>query len=133
MRRTSLISALIGCFAMVAVIAPMRPPGDGGGVTRTIALNGSVSFPGATGKATSKVNGSERELEVEVQHIRALAGKRVNVFVNGIKLDEPARVQPGPLQRQPQHQRGQSVPRIKTGSTVRVRTLGGTLIASGSF
>ena len=28
---------------------------------------------------------------------------------------------------------GQAVPTIKAGSTVRVRTLGGTLIASGTF
>ena len=30
-------------------------------------------------------------------------------------------------------ERGQTVPRITNSSTVRVRTLGGTLIASGSF
>jgi hypothetical protein len=30
-------------------------------------------------------------------------------------------------------QNGQSVPNIKAGSTVRVRTLGATLIASGTF
>lgn len=28
---------------------------------------------------------------------------------------------------------GQSVPNIETGSTVRVRTLGGTMIAGGTF
>ena len=59
MRRTSLISALIGCFVVMAVIAPMAAARDGSGVTRTIALHGSVSFPGATGHATSKIS-SER-------------------------------------------------------------------------
>ena len=68
MRRTSLISALIACFAVMAVIAPAAAK-DGGGVTRTIGLHGSVSFPGATGHASSKTSGEERELEVEVQHI----------------------------------------------------------------
>ena len=133
MRRTSLISALIGCFAVVAVIAPMAAAKDGGGTTRTIGLHGSVSFPNATGNAASKTSTEERELEVEVQHIRALAGKRVNVFVNGIKLDEPARVQPGAFHVDRSTERGQRVPRITNSSTVRVRTLGGTLIASGSF
>ncbi len=89
MRRTSLISALIGCFALMAVIAPMAAAKDGGGVRRTIGLHGSVSFPGATGHASSKTSSEERELEVEVQHVRALAGKRVNVFVNGTKWTSP--------------------------------------------
>ena len=56
MRRTSLISALIACFALMAVIAPMAAAKNGGGVTRTIGLHGSVSFPGATGHASSKTS-----------------------------------------------------------------------------
>ncbi len=72
MRRTTLISALIACIAIRRVRAGGlasggRPP------HRTIALHGSVSFPNATGKAVYKVNGSERELEIEVQHIRVAA------------------------------------------------------------
>jgi len=132
MRRTSLISALIGCFAVMAVIAPMAAA-RGGGVTRTAALHGSVSFPGATGHASSKTSAEERELEVEVQHVRALAGKRVNVFVNGIKWTTPRVSSLGAFNVQRSTERGQRVPRITNGSTVRVRTLGGTLIASGSF
>ena len=89
MRRTTLISSLIACLAIVAVIAPAASAKSGGGVTHTITLKGSVSFPGATGKATSKVNGSERELEVDLQHIRVLAGKRVLVNVNGKTLATP--------------------------------------------
>jgi len=134
MRRTSLISALIGCFAVMAVIAPMAAARDGGGgVTRTAALHGSVSFPGATGHASSKTSAEERELEVEVQHVRALAGKRVNVFVNGIKWTTPRVSSLGAFNVQRSTERGQRVPRITSSSTVRVRTLGGTLIASGSF
>jgi hypothetical protein len=133
MRRTSLISALIGCFAVMAVIAPIAAARDGGGVTRTIGLHGSVSFPGATGHATSKTSSEERELEVEVQHVRALAGKRVNVFVNGIKWTSPRVSSLGAFNVQRSTKRGQRVPRITSSSTVRVRTLGGTLIASGNF
>ena len=133
MRRTSLISALIGCFAVMAVIAPMAAARDGGGVTRTAALHGSVSFPAATGQATSKTSAEERELEVEVQHVRALAGKRVNVFVNGIKWASPRVSSLGAFNVQRSTARGQRVPRITSGSPVRVRTLGGTLIASGRF
>ena len=133
MRRTSLISALIGCFAVMAVIAPVAAARDGGGVTRTIAHHGGVSFPAATGHASSKTSAEDRELEVEVQHIRALAGKRVNVFVNGIKWTSPRVSSLGAFHVERSTERGQRVPRITSSSTVRVRTLGGTLIARGNF
>ena len=132
MRRTTLISALIACLAIVAVIAPAASA-KGGGTTRTIALKGSISFPGATGKAVYKVNGSERELEVDLQHIRALAGKHVNVNVNGSRLASPLVSSLGHFTVNRNTGAGQRVPVIKTGSTVRVRTLGGTLVASGTF
>jgi hypothetical protein len=132
MRRTALISALIACIAMAAVIAPSAMA-KGGGTTRTITLNGSVSFPNATGKAVSKVNGSERELEVDVQHIRSLAGKRVNVIVNGHSIATPKVNSLGHFTVNRNTGLGQTVPTIKAGSTVRVRTLGGTLVAGGTF
>jgi hypothetical protein len=132
MRRTTLISSLIACLAIVAVIAPAASA-KGGGVTHTITLKGSISFPGATGKATSKVNGSERELEVDVQHIRSLAGKRVLVNVNGKTIATPLVGSLGHFSVNRNTGAGQTVPKIKAGSTVRVRTLGGTLIVSGTF
>ncbi|HEY2790046.1 MAG TPA: hypothetical protein VGI72_11365 [Gaiellales bacterium] len=132
MRRTTFISVLIACIAMVVVAAPAASA-KGGGVTHTIALKGSISFPGATGKATSKVNGSERELEIDLQHIRALAGKHVNVNVNGSRLASPLVSSLGHLSVNRNTGAGQHVPVIKAGSTVRIRTLGGTLIASGTF
>jgi hypothetical protein len=39
--------------------------------------------------AVSTVNGTERELQIEVENIPALAGKHVNVFVNGVRLASP--------------------------------------------
>ena len=105
MRRTPFIAALIALVAFAAVLAPAAMA-KGGGTTRTIALHPSVSFPNASGKAVSKVNGSERELQIEVEHIRALAGKHVNVFVNGNKLASPIVNSLGNDQRQPQHRAG---------------------------
>ena len=132
MRRTPIISALIALVAMAAVIAPAAMA-SGGGTTRSIALHGSISFPNATGKAVSKVNGSERELQIEVEHIKVLAGKHINVFVNGNKLASPLVSSLGIARVDRNTAKGQFVPIIKSGSTVRVRTLGGTLIASGTF
>jgi predicted PilT family ATPase len=132
MRRTSFITGLIALVAIAAVLAPAAMA-KGGGTTRSIALHGSVSFPNASGKAVYKVDGTERELQIEVEHIRVLAGKHVNVFVNGNKLASPLVSSLGAINVNRNTGKGQFVPTIKTGSTVRVRTLGGTLIASGTF
>jgi hypothetical protein len=132
MRRTSFITGLIALVAIAAVLAPAAMA-SGGGTTRSIALHGSVSFPNATGKAVYKVNGTERELQIEVDHIKVLAGKHINVFVNGSKLASPLVSSLGTINVNRNTGKGQFVPTIKTGSTVRVRTLGGTLIASGTF
>ena len=133
MRRMSLISALIAAVAMVVVIAPTASASGKQGTTRTIALHGSVSFPNASGKAVYKVNGGERELQIEVEHLVPLAGKHVNVFVNGIKLTSPVVGSLGKINVNRNTDRGQFVPNITSGSMVRVRTLGGTMIASGTF
>src|SRR4029078_353033 len=107
MRRTPIISALIALVAMAAVLAPAALA-SGGGTTRSIALHGSVSCPNATGKAVYKVNGTERELQIEVEHIKALAGKRVNVFVNGNKLASPLVNSFGVARADPHTARGQA-------------------------
>ena len=132
MRRTTFITALIACLALAVAIAPAASA-KGGGTVRSIALKPSVSFPNASGKAVYKVNGSERELEVDVQGIRALAGKRVNVNANGHLFATPRVNSLGHFTVTHSTSAGQSVPTIKSGSTVRVRTLGGTLIAGGTF
>ncbi|HEX2377393.1 MAG TPA: hypothetical protein VHI30_07535 [Gaiellales bacterium] len=132
MRRTTFITALIACLALAVAIAPAASA-KGGGTVRSIALKPSLSFPNASGKAVYKVSGSERELEVDVQGIRALAGKRVNVNVNGHLFATPRVNSLGHFTVTHSTSAGQSVPTIKSGSTVRVRTLGGTLVAGGTF
>jgi len=122
---------LIAALAALSLTAPMAVAKGGGGTTRSIALHPSVSFPNATGKAVYKVKGSERELQIEVEHIKVLAGKHVNVFVNGSQLASPVVSSLGIARVE--RKTPQAVPAIKSGSTVRVRTLGGTLIASGTF
>ena len=132
MRRNTFISGLFACLAMVLAISPAALA-SGSGTTRTIALHGTVSFPNASGKAVYKVKGTQRELQIEVEHIAVLAGKHVNVFVNGSKLASPVVSSLGQINVNRNTERGQFVPNIQNGSTVRVRTLGGTLIAGGAF
>ena len=133
MRRATFISVLIACIAFVAIAPAASASGGSTTTTRTIALHGSVSFPNATGKAVYKVGGGERELQIEVEHIVVLRGRHVNVFVNGNKIASPVVGSLGKIHVERNTDRGQSVPNITSGSTVRVRTLGGTLIAGGTF
>jgi hypothetical protein len=131
MRRTSLIVALVAALAMLATLASAASASSG--TDRQITLHPSVSFPHATGTAHSKTSTEERELDVEAQHLSVLAGKHVNVFVNGNKWASPLVNSLGHISVDRSTQRGQFVPLIKAGSIVRVRTLGGTLIVGGSF
>ena len=133
MRRTALISALVAGIAFVALAPAASASGGSTTTTRSIALHGSISFPNATGTAVYKAGGGERELQIEVDHILVLRGKHVNVFVNGSKIASPLVSSLGQIHVSRSTDRGQSVPVITTGSTVRVRTLGGTLIAGGTF
>ena len=109
MRRTTFITALIACLALAVAIAPAASA-KGGGTVRSIALKPSVSFPNASGKAVYKVNGSD------VQGIRALAGKRVNVNVNGHLFATPRVNSLGHFTVTHSTSAGQSVPAITSGS-----------------
>jgi predicted PilT family ATPase len=124
---------LVAVLAVALAATMMVPVALAGGTVRQIALNGSAAFPAANGKAVYKVDGGERELQIEVEDIRRLAGARVNVFVNGNKIGSPRVSNLGEARVERNTDAGQSVPRIANGSTVRVRTQGGTLIARGTF
>ncbi|MDX6534290.1 MAG: hypothetical protein QOF68_2034 [Gaiellales bacterium] len=128
-----LSSRMIMLIAVIAAVAVAAPVAMAKGTVTLIPLQAGDAYPSATGKAKYKKDGSNRELEVEVQHIRSLAGKRVNVFVNGNKIGSPLVNRFGNANLNRDTQLGQAVPNIVDGSTVRVKTLGGTLIASGTF
>ena len=65
---------LLGTF-MIAPAAHAK----GGDDTR-IALRGSTSYANAKGTAKYKDRGGEREFQVELENVKSLAGKQVDVF-----------------------------------------------------
>jgi hypothetical protein len=102
-------------------------------VPAVLVLKAAKAFPAAKGSATFKAKPGERELEVEVEHIRRLAGKRVAFFVAGKRLGT-ARVSAfGEARIERNSERGQFVPAVSAGTGVRVRTAAGILIVKGSF
>jgi hypothetical protein len=114
-------------LAALALAAP-AVQAKGGPGTR-IALKSSSAFPGASGKAKFQ-NQGQRELEIEVEHVRRLAGKRVNFFVNSTKVGSARVSGLGAAQIE---RRGASFPAINSGTRIKVKTAGGKLIVSGRF
>ena len=127
MKRTVILTVSLVALAALAVAAP-AVQAKGGPGTR-IALKASGSFTGASGKAKFQ-NGGQRELEIEVEHVRRLAGKRVNFFVNSTKVGS-ARV--SGLGAAQVNRRGAGFPAINAGTRIKVKTAGGKLIVSGRF
>jgi hypothetical protein len=127
MKRTVILTVSLLALTALAVAAP-TVQAKGGPGTR-IALKASGSFAGATGKAKFQ-NQGQRELEIEVEHVRRLAGKRVNFFVNSTKVGS-ARV--NGLGAAQVNRRGASFPTIDAGTRIKVKTAAGKLIVSGRF
>jgi opacity protein-like surface antigen len=127
MKRTVILTVSLLALAALAVAAPAVQAKDDPG-TR-IALKGSGAFPGASGKAKFQ-NQGQRELEIEVEHVRRLAGKRVNFFVNSTKVGSARVSRLGAAQV---NRRGASFPAITAGTRIKVKTAAGRLIVSGQF
>ena len=123
-------SLLITLVALaVAVPAALASGGDG---TR-IALKPVKAFAAAKGSAKFKAKPGERELQVEVEHIRRLAGRRVVVVVGGAKLGTAKVSALGAARLSRNSELGQRVPQVSAGTVVRVRTGAGATVVKGSF
>ena len=126
MKRIITLLAAAALALAVSVPAVLAKGGDG---TR-IVLKPTKAFPAAKGSATFKAKPGERQLEVEVEHLRRLAGKRVTFFVGGTKLGT-ARI--GVLGAAQLERRNSAVPAVRAGTAVSAKTAGGVLIVRGSF
>ena len=126
------ITALLAATALVLAISVPTVLASGGGAKR-ITLKASASFPAAKGAAKFRAKSGQRELEAEVEHVRRLAGKRVTFFVGGRKLGTAKVGALGAAHIARSTERGQAVPSVSAGTTVKVKTAAGRLIVSGSF
>jgi hypothetical protein len=124
-------SLLITLAALVVAI-PATALASGGEGTR-IALKPAKAFPAAKGSAKFKAKPGERELQVEVEHIRRLAGRRVIFVVAGAKMGAARVNSLGAARLDRNSERGQQVPQVKAGTVVKISTAGGRTVVSGSF
>ena len=126
MKRMFIPLAVLALAALALATPAVQAKGGPG--TR-IALKGSSAYPGASGKAKFQ-NEGQRELEIEIEHVRRLAGKRVNFFVNSTKVGSARISGLGTAQI---NRRGSAFPAINAGTRVKVKTAGGATIVAGRF
>lgn len=127
---------ILGIFVLSLFMATfMQAPAahaKGGDAIR-ISLKSSAQYPNAKGTAKYKNAGGEREFQVELENVKSLAGKPVDVFVNGVKVGSATVNTLGAARFSRNTDLGQAVPAITSGSRIQVKTRGGVLIVSGSF
>ncbi|HSC50196.1 MAG TPA: hypothetical protein VLD16_08030 [Gaiellaceae bacterium] len=126
MKRITTLFAAAALALAVSVPAVLAKGGDG---TR-IVLKPAKAFPAAKGSAKLQTKAGERQLEVEVEHVRRLAGTRVTFVVGGKKLGTAKVNALGSAQIE---RRNAAVPAVRAGTAVSVRTAGGAQIVRGSF
>ena len=127
MKRSSLALLLVA-FAALAVTVPVAMAN----VASQIALRAAKAYPGAKGSAQYQAQTGQRELQVEVDHVRSLRGKQVLFYVNGVKIGATRVNRLGKAEVSRNTERGQRVPRVNAGTKVMVRTSRATVV-SGSF
>lgn len=120
-------------FAVTMIALGAGQVAEAKGITILASLSGGSSFPTAKGKAVYKADGGEREFQVEVENVKSLAGKSLNVYVNGAKVGSAKVNSLGEARLNLNTKNGNAVPQVAAGTTVRVTTSGGTLVVSGKF
>ena len=98
-----------------------------------IAMKAGRAYPRANGSAQYQSQPGQRDLQLEVQRIRPLAGRTVVFSAAGRTLGTARVSKLGQADITRNTEVGQKVPSIARGSTVTVRTAAGVLIASGRF
>ena len=98
-----------------------------------IPLTGAAAYRTANGSAQYQSQPGQRDLQVEVQRVRSLAGKTVVFSAAGMTLGTAKVSARGQADITRNTDIGQKVPSIAHGSNVTVRTTGGKLIISGQF
>jgi hypothetical protein len=125
--RSRIAIATVGAIAALAL--GVVPAATAATNIHRATLDGSKAYPAAHGSAKFSVDDGVRQLEAEVQDVKALAGKRVRFIVNG-SLVAAAQVNSLGTAR---IDKSGGVPHVTTGSTIRVKRPNGVLVARGRF
>ena len=124
------ISGLLLVALLALAIVPMALAAGG---SSQIALRASNAYRAATGAAQYQSQPGQRELQIEVDHIRSLAGQNVNVYVGGSKIGSARVSGRGVAELVRNSELAQRVPQVRAGTSVTVQTSGAVTIVSGAF
>ena len=126
--RARISIAVIGVLAALALVA--GPAANAATDVHQATLKGSTSYPAVTGKAKFSRDDGVRQLEVQIEDAKPLAGRKVNFRVNGVTVGTAAVNNLGTARI---YKAGSVVPNVTAGSTIRVKRMNGVLVASGRF
>ena len=145
--KTRLLATAIGAACLIAPIGALAATrqstsqtplkANPQGVTQTV--NWQISL--TAGKGVAQVTGSsqyqsqpgQRELQIEIEHLRSLAGQSLHAQVNGVTVGSMKVSGTGIAQLTRNTERGQATPMVAHGSIVTVTTSAGIVLASGRF
>jgi hypothetical protein len=123
-----IFSLLLLSTLALAVVVPAALAAAAG----VAALRPVKGYPGARGTAQYQAQSGQRELQVEVAHVRSLAGQPVVVYVGGAKIGEARVNSRGVVEFSRNTERRQRVPQVRPGTPVAVATHR-AVILTGSF
>jgi len=129
-----LLAVPVGALAATKTAVPAAHPAAARAtVNWQIALLPGAAYPRARGSAQFQSQPGQKELQAEVERIKALAGTQVSFQLNGVTVGS-GKVSPrGRAQLSLNTERGQAVPAVAHGSVVTVLDASGVPIASGTF
>jgi hypothetical protein len=119
--------------AVAAAAAPAAALAASSTVDWQIPMHGSAAYSKANGSAQYQSQPGQRDLQLEVQHVRSLAGKTVVFSAAGMTLGSAKISLNGQADITRNTELGQKVPSIYRSSSVVVRTTDGKLVTSGRF
>jgi hypothetical protein len=129
MRSTRRISGLLLVALLALAVVPMALATG----SSQVALRASKAYRAATGTAQYQSQPGQRELQIEIDHIRSLAGQYVNVYVGGTKIGSARVSSLGVAELARNSELAQHVPQVRAGTSVTVQTSGAVTIVSGAF
>jgi hypothetical protein len=127
------VATLLLAIALAALFVAQPVLAKSTATIKRASLSGSSAYSAVNGEAKWKAKSGERELEIQLEDAKALVGKRLAVRIGG-KLVGHMKVNTlGRARLEKSTEAGQSVQASVAGKAVKVRTGGGTLVASGRF
>ena len=127
--RSTTLAALLATATTGALVIPVAAPAGAAEVDLQARMVATSAFPNARGHAEYESDHGDREFEISIAGVRALAGKRVTVRVHGDFVGR-MRVRSDGRAHLEKHS---GVPAVKRGDVVRVRTSSGRLVTRGTF